>query len=93
VVSNDTLMSDIANILVRKAKREDYDLGNPIFKFECVVFGELSRMLMTSVLGHLMEYRFIDPYDRKWQSLSLIELLQEISIVKRPKIIYYIFFF
>ncbi|KRX52967.1 DNA topoisomerase 3-alpha, partial [Trichinella sp. T9] len=65
----------IAQILSRGQmnRREGFSKYNKIYEFNCTVFGELCRMVFTSVSGHLLNLDFDSIY-RNWQSVPVEEL-------------------
>jgi len=68
----------LANIMGRGAvnKREGYSKFNKIYEFDYNFpnFGQ-SKMIMTSVSGHLLDYDFDERY-RKWYSCDPLELFE-----------------
>lgn len=51
-------------------QREGLSKYNKIFEFECEVGNQRCQMLMTSVLGHLLNYEFPEKYTR-WYTFLL----------------------
>ncbi|KAK9887698.1 hypothetical protein WA026_000019 [Henosepilachna vigintioctopunctata] len=64
-------------------RREGFSQYNKIYEFEAPVFGQISKMIMTSVSGHLLNYAF-HPSVRNWQSCNPVELfdapIQEVCL-------------
>lgn len=50
-------------------QREGYSVYNKIYEFEATVKGSKSKMVMTSVSGHLLQLEFLASY-RKWQCID-----------------------
>lgn len=50
-------------------QREGYSVYNKIYEFEANVRGKKSKMVMTSVSGHLMHLEFLSSY-RNWQNVN-----------------------
>ncbi|XP_017774613.1 PREDICTED: DNA topoisomerase 3-alpha [Nicrophorus vespilloides] len=55
-------------------RREGLSKFNKIYEFDCQVRGQQSRMVMTSVSGHLLNYEFSSQY-RSWNSCNPVLLL------------------
>lgn len=50
-------------------KREGLSVYNKIYEFETTVLGEKSKMVMTSVSGHLLTFEFLSSY-RNWNNVD-----------------------
>lgn len=59
-----------------------------LFEFNYMIGGQPCAMLMTSVLGHLMELDFVDPY-RKWNSCDPTALFEAPVRKHVPKVCCY----
>lgn len=50
-------------------QREGYSVYNKIYDFEAIVRGTKSKMVMTSVSGHLLNLEFLSSY-RNWNNVD-----------------------
>ncbi|CAH1389834.1 unnamed protein product [Nezara viridula] len=50
-------------------RKEGFSIYNKLYEFDAMVFGQMCRMVMTSVSGHLLNYEFVGTY-KNWQSCS-----------------------
>ncbi|KAG7607197.1 DNA topoisomerase 3-alpha [Arabidopsis thaliana] len=77
VAEKPSVAKSVAGILSRGTfrTREGRSRYNKIFEFDYAINGQPCRMLMTSVIGHLMELEFADRY-RKWHSCDPADLYQ-----------------
>ncbi|KAL9917189.1 topoisomerase 3-alpha isoform 2-T2 [Glossina fuscipes fuscipes] len=62
-----TIASQLSNGTARR--REGFSKFNKIYEFETNVRGVKSKMIMTSVSGHLMQLEFLKAY-RNWQNID-----------------------
>ncbi|CAH2043602.1 unnamed protein product [Thlaspi arvense] len=77
VAEKPSVAKSVAGILSRGSfrTREGRSRYNKIFEFDYAINGQPCRMLMTSVIGHLMELEFADRF-RKWHSCDPADLYQ-----------------
>lgn len=78
VAEKPSVAKSVASILSRNQGfrvREGRSRYNKIFEFNYAIRGQPCHMLMTSVIGHLMELEFDDRY-RKWHSCDPADLYQ-----------------
>lgn len=61
-------------------QRDGYSVYNKIYEFDCNVNGQMCKMVMTSVSGHLLNYEFIGNY-KKWTACSP-EVLFDAPVLK-----------
>ncbi|CAM9000781.1 unnamed protein product [Rhodiola kirilowii] len=76
VAEKPSVAKSVAGILSRNQGlrvREGRSRYNKIFEFSYVINGQPCEMMMTSVIGHLMELEFHDRY-RKWHSCDPADL-------------------
>ncbi|XP_059220855.1 DNA topoisomerase 3-alpha [Stomoxys calcitrans] len=62
-----TIAAQLSNGTARR--REGYSVYNKIYEFEANVKGAKSKMVMTSVSGHLLQLEFLGSY-RNWQNVN-----------------------
>ncbi|XP_061401993.1 DNA topoisomerase 3-alpha-like [Musca vetustissima] len=62
-----TIAGQLSNGTARR--REGYSVYNKIYDFEAIVKGTKSKMVMTSVSGHLLQLEFLNSY-RNWQNVD-----------------------
>ncbi|WZY79695.1 hypothetical protein YC2023_026079 [Brassica napus] len=77
VAEKPSVAKSVAGILSRGSfrTREGRSRYNKIFEFDYAINGQPCRMMMTSVIGHLMELEFADRF-RKWHSCDPADLYQ-----------------
>ncbi|CDY39837.1 BnaC02g42810D [Brassica napus] len=77
VAEKPSVAKSVARILSRGSfrTREGRSRYNKIFEFDYAINGQPCRMMMTSVIGHLMELEFADRF-RKWHSCDPADLYQ-----------------
>jgi len=88
VAEKPSVAKSVAGILSRGTfrTREGRSRYNKIFEFDYAINGQPCRMLMTSVIGHLMELEFADRY-RKWHSCDPADLYQAPVMKHVPEVI------
>ncbi|XP_019872230.2 DNA topoisomerase 3-alpha [Aethina tumida] len=82
VAEKNDAAKNIAAILSKgnSSRREGKSPYNKIYEFECNVLGQQSRMVMTSVSGHLLNYAFT-PHFKSWLGCNPVSLF-EAPIIK-----------
>lgn len=61
------------------------------YLFKTTIKGKTFDMIMTSVLGHLMEYDFSPEFNNRWDNVVPMALLKATIMTKIGKVIYHVF--